>query len=115
LTHFISVDILMPRLDKGAQKIQSELKDQPLVLARLMGARDLVYHNLGLYKNARSLLEEALTIRENTLGAESKEVAESLEDLGNNYLSEGDHEKARKHLERLLELKKKSSAPNTPL
>ncbi|MGD9347071.1 MAG: tetratricopeptide repeat protein, partial [Candidatus Aminicenantes bacterium] len=98
-------------LDKGAQKINRELESQPLVQARLMNTMGLVYHNLGLYGDARSLLEESLAIRESALGAESKEVAKSLEDLGNNYLSEGDHEKARQYLERSLELRKKIFGP----
>jgi hypothetical protein len=66
-------------LDKGAEKINKELDEQPLVKARLMDTIGNVYHKLGLYKEARSFLEEGLAIREEVLGPETEEVADSLE------------------------------------
>jgi len=48
-------------LDAGADKINRELEGQPLVRARLMNTMGEVYHSLGLYNDAQSLIEEGLT------------------------------------------------------
>lgn len=68
-------------LDKGVQKIEQDLADQPLVQARLMNVMGVVYRSLGLSKQARSLLEGALEKRRQVLGNEHLDVAESLNNL----------------------------------
>ncbi len=50
-------------LDEGAGKIREELAGEPLLKARLMDTMGNVYLNLGLYEQARPLLEEALETR----------------------------------------------------
>ncbi len=69
-------------LDQGAARIESELKDQPEVQATLMDTIGMVYRGLGLYDSAIPLLEKSLTLRRETLGNESVETAQSLNDLG---------------------------------
>ncbi len=60
-------------LDRGAEKIERELGDQPEVRASLLDAIGVVYRNLGLYDDAAPLLEQALETREATLTAEHPE------------------------------------------
>ena len=77
-------------LDKGADKIDRELKDEPLVRARLMNTMGEVYHSLGLYNDAQALLEKGLAIREQSLDPVDPAVAESLTALGNLYWRKSD-------------------------
>ena len=101
-------------LDTGADKINRELKGQPLVRARLMNTIGEVYHSLGLYNDAQSLLEDGLSIREKSLGPDDPTVAESLSSLGNNFWRKGDFEKARSLHERALEIRKESFGHEHP-
>ena len=49
-------------LDKGAQKIQGELGDRPVIKAEMMRTIGGVYSSLGLYKQAQPLLEKSLAV-----------------------------------------------------
>ena len=98
-------------LDKGADKIDRELKGQPLVRARLMNTIGEVYHSLGLYNDAQALLEKGLAIREQSLDPVDPAVAESLTALGNLFWRKGDYERARSLHERALEIRKEVFGP----
>jgi tetratricopeptide (TPR) repeat protein len=69
-------------LDRGAERIDKGLNEQPLVQARLMDTIGQMYQSLGLYQQAGPLLENALRIRRSELGDEHLEVADSLAHLG---------------------------------
>ncbi len=69
-------------LDKGAERIERELKDQPDVQATLMDTIGLVYRGLGFYDSAAPLLEKSLSLRRELFGGEHLDVAKSLNDLG---------------------------------
>jgi non-specific serine/threonine protein kinase/serine/threonine-protein kinase len=49
-------------LDRGAEKIDKELNGQPLVKTQMMSTIGSVYTALGLYPQAQSLLEKAVSI-----------------------------------------------------
>ncbi|HEX3552687.1 MAG TPA: serine/threonine-protein kinase [Thermoanaerobaculia bacterium] len=68
-------------LDRGAERIRHELRDQPASRARLLDTIGLIDHKLGLYGQARPLLEEAVAIRRRLPGA-AVELAASLQHLG---------------------------------
>jgi non-specific serine/threonine protein kinase/serine/threonine-protein kinase len=55
-------------LDKGAAQIQLELQDQPEVQAPLMETIGAVYTNLGLYRTAEPLLQQAVVTAQQALG-----------------------------------------------
>ncbi|MGZ8993198.1 MAG: tetratricopeptide repeat protein [Burkholderiaceae bacterium] len=69
-------------LDKGAERVERELGDQPEVQATLLNTIGAAYRSLGLYDKAVPLLEKSLAIRRQALGNGSLEVAQSLYDLG---------------------------------
>jgi len=69
-------------LDQGAEKVVRDLKDQPLLQAKLMDAIGGLYLNLGAYDRAQQSLENALKLRRQTPGASQIDVAESLHHLG---------------------------------
>ncbi len=65
-------------LDRGAGRVREELRDQPLVQARLLDTIGSVYWELGLEEEAAGLVEEAIRIREGQPGGETVELAGSL-------------------------------------
>ncbi|MGD2152227.1 MAG: serine/threonine-protein kinase [Gemmatimonadales bacterium] len=89
-------------LDRGAERIETELADQPLVQARLMGTMGEVYRALGLYEPAAPLLERAVTLAGATLGDEDVQVASYLLGLGTLYRAQGRFDEADSVLQRSL-------------
>jgi serine/threonine protein kinase/tetratricopeptide (TPR) repeat protein len=64
-------------LDRGTRRIDTELRDQPVIRARLMHIMGVVYGNLGVYAEAIALLEQALATRQKLYGLKHLEVAET--------------------------------------
>ena len=98
-------------LDAGAEKIDRELEDEPLVRGRLMNTIGEVYTSLGLYNDALPLLEKGLAVREQALNPNDTAVAESLENLGNLFWRKGDYEKAQSLHERALTIREEAYGP----
>lgn len=69
-------------LRRGAIRLRTQLRGQPLVRARLLDTLGGVYTDLGLFDEARPLLLEALAIRERLRGSGHPEVAATLVRLG---------------------------------
>ncbi len=69
-------------LRRGSQRLERELRDQPLLRARLLDTLGAIDTELGLYDDARPLLTEALTLRERLRGSRDPEVADTLARLG---------------------------------
>ncbi|CAM2070703.1 Non-specific serine/threonine protein kinase [Sulfidibacter corallicola] len=72
-------------LDKGAERIANDLKDQPRARANLLSAMGRAYAGLGLYHEAQPLLEIALEDRRKAFGLDSLELARAYYDVGNAY------------------------------
>jgi len=94
-------------LERGAEKIEHELVDEPLVKARLMAAIGNTYAALGLYDEAEAGLEAALSSREDLLGADHPDVATTLDDLAWVYGSWGKFEQADELLVRALDIRER--------
>jgi tetratricopeptide (TPR) repeat protein len=69
-------------LDSGARRIEFELQDQPAIRATLMDTMGTVYKSLGLYDDARTLLERGLATRRTLFGDRNLEVARSEANIG---------------------------------
>jgi serine/threonine protein kinase len=70
-------------LDAGAERIETELKDQPAVQMRLLGTIGRVYDwGLGRQDRAEPLLKRSLQLGESLYGPESLEVADALNAVG---------------------------------
>ena len=78
-------------LDMGANRIRSELNDQPVVQASLMNAIGGVFLGLDALDESEAMLLEGLAIREKEFAANSPQVAESLMNLGRLYYLKGDY------------------------
>lgn len=69
-------------LDRGAARIEAQLRQQPQIQATLMDTLGTVYMGLGLYKPAQPLLQAAMTIRQSLPLDERSDLALSLSHLG---------------------------------
>ncbi|HEX3552187.1 MAG TPA: tetratricopeptide repeat protein [Thermoanaerobaculia bacterium] len=67
-------------LRRGTGRLATELKDQPLLRARLLDTLGGIHTDLGLFDEARPLLQEALAIRRRS--GRPLEIAETLVRLG---------------------------------
>src|SRR5882724_6793631 len=101
-------------LDRGATAVQRKLREQPGSQARLMDAIGQTYLKLGLYDQARPLLEKAVEIREKQAprGGDPP-LAASLEHLG--ALDQAQHRPAAEPLfQRALAIEERTLGPNAP-
>ena len=69
-------------LDRGAERIDQELDDEPEVQAQLMDTMGLVYRSLGLYPDARGLIQQAYEVRRRTLGARIRRRSQACRTSG---------------------------------
>ena len=81
-------------LDRGADRVQTELSSEPEVQAALMNTMGNVYANLGLYDSAQPLLDAALPKSEAAYGRRSTKVARILFGLGELARLRGDFDGA---------------------
>ena len=78
-------------LDSGAERVRTELADQPIEQARMMQTIADTYHALSLYEPALELTEQAYDIRLRELGPDHVETLQSMRGRGLlGYLSGGD-------------------------
>jgi non-specific serine/threonine protein kinase/serine/threonine-protein kinase len=94
-------------LDRGAQRIERELTEEPEVRASLMDTMGVVYARLGLYPEALPLLRGALAERLRLAGDEHELVAESRNHLGSALLESADYEGAERELRAALEVRRR--------
>jgi eukaryotic-like serine/threonine-protein kinase len=94
-------------LDKGAEKIDGELQDQPEAQAMMMQTIGEVYISLGLFDSAIPLLERALKIRQEIFGNEDLTVAQSLNNLGVAKYRKADYGEAESLLREALRIRRK--------
>ncbi len=81
-------------LDKGAARIQTDLRGQPAVQATLMSTMGSAYHSLGSYKNARTLKDRALALQRQVYGPGSLEAAGGLASLAETMSSQAEYKEA---------------------
>jgi non-specific serine/threonine protein kinase/serine/threonine-protein kinase len=89
-------------LDRGVQRVTTELADQPVVQAQLMNTLGSGYRNLGLFDQAAPLLERSLRLRENHLGDDDAAVGDSCVSLGWLEYWKADYPEARALFQRAV-------------
>ncbi len=99
-------------LAAGAQRVERELAGEPEVQASLRLAIGSVERDLGLYDEARPLLEKALAERRRLFGEEHLATAEALYELGNldRYLDK--LEEGHRYLETALRIRERELGAN---
>jgi tetratricopeptide (TPR) repeat protein len=81
-------------LDRGAQQIRSELRDEPLVRAQLLNTMGVAYSGLGLYAPALELTGEAREERRRRLGPGHLDTLRSAIAHANVLAQSGDYARA---------------------
>jgi tetratricopeptide (TPR) repeat protein/tRNA A-37 threonylcarbamoyl transferase component Bud32 len=90
-------------LDEGADRIESGMAGAPLARAELLETLGSAYKWLNEHERAEALVAEAVALQEE-LAAGSRDHAVAVASLGGVALSRGDHEAARAHFQRALDL-----------
>jgi serine/threonine protein kinase len=99
-------------LQRGADRIDEELADQPLTRARLLMTIGSVYYGMGLYTEAASFVEQALDLRRAEHGEEHPEVAESTSILGLYHRKLNLYDRGEDLLLQALELNERLHGPD---
>ncbi len=94
-------------LDAGAERLQSELADQPDAHAEILTVLGRLYRRYGEYAKAERFSEQALQIGAALFGPEHERLAETLNDLGALQTDTGDYVRAQKNLEHALAIRRK--------
>jgi tetratricopeptide (TPR) repeat protein len=99
-------------LDKGATRVDHELAAQPAIQATLMDTLGTVYTGLGLYRQARPLLDRAVATRRSLDGTEPLALSDSLNHLGDVLLIQANYAPAEKAYQEAIRIE--SAKPNDP-
>ncbi len=101
-------------LDSGAERIRTELADQPLLQARLMHVMGTVYRSLGRFDSAAELLTEASEIRGREAPGNELETLASVEMLGRTFFDQGRFEEAERLYLEVLAGRTEALGPRDP-
>ena len=102
-------------LERGAERIRTELAEEPLLQARLLESMGRAYMNLGLYAEASPLLKQSLTARRAELGEDHLDTASSLDSVGVLYSRQGRYDAAETELRRALQIRESALGDSDPL
>lgn len=101
-------------LDRGAQRIDSELASQPGVRASLLETIAEAYRSLGFFDQAQALGQRSFDLDRKTFGAGSEEGAKAQELLAELARDKGQYGKAEPLLASLIAGKRKSLGETSP-
>jgi len=97
---------VLQTLDAAAERLETELRDEPEVRADLHTTIGNTYAALGRYAEAETHLSEALTIRQSVLGPRNASVVESLSALAVVKYSQADFPAAEEFARRALQMRR---------
>jgi serine/threonine protein kinase/Tfp pilus assembly protein PilF len=98
-------------LDKASTRIDSGLRNDPLLQASMMHIMGDVYDSLGLFQQADSLVSRAWSIRRKMLGERKQETLQSAELLATIYDDESKYPEAEKLYRETLAARRASLGP----
>ncbi|HEY7501766.1 MAG TPA: serine/threonine-protein kinase [Vicinamibacterales bacterium] len=101
-------------LERGAQRVETELAGQPDVQADMMLLLGRIYRELGEYDSAQRLLERALALRTAASGREHEQIPDAMSELARLWLDKGKPEEAERLQREALALRRNSRGPATP-
>ena len=94
-------------LERGAERLETELADQPEVQAEMLYVIGEVYWKLGLFDRSRALAERALALRRSHFGPEHPEIALSLAQLGTLARNQGHLDESEQYHRESLMMRQK--------
>lgn len=89
-------------LDRGAAKVEAEMKGEPIAQAKLLRTLGMVYYGLGLHDQAGTLLERSVELHQQSLGEGDPATQDAMTDLGVVRWSQGRLDEAEALLRALL-------------
>ena len=101
-------------LDRGADRIRTELAAEPLVQARMMFTIGSVYRKLGLFGQSQPLLEQAVAISESRLPPDAPQVEEGIIELARLAQQQGRFAQAESLYRRSLATRERTLGPDHP-
>ena len=101
-------------VDRAAKDVLDQMQDQPEVQAGMLDAVGRIYESLGLYEDARPLLERSLELRLASGEPAGLELARAQNNLANLLWRTGEYERARDLYSQSLELKTELFGPDHP-
>ncbi len=99
-------------LDHAVADIDTQLVDQPRVRGRLLASMGNAYRQLGLYRESRPLLEEAVALEREALGPDDPRVARSHYVLAGLLRRLGEYDAAREHYQAALAIRERAQDPD---
>jgi eukaryotic-like serine/threonine-protein kinase len=94
-------------LDRGADRLQKELANDPVTQARLLQTMGRVYMGLGLYPKAEKLFEHMGDLRQETLGEEDPLTLEARQEQAYAILRVGRTDEAQQRYLALIEVRRR--------
>ena len=101
-------------LDRGARRIEGELKGQPEVKAQLLYTIGDIYDKLGLFDQAQPPLEESLRLRRGMRAGDDAAVAQGMRRIGAVLGSKGQYDEAEKLLREALAMQRRLNGKEHP-
>jgi serine/threonine-protein kinase len=98
-------------LDRGAERVRSNLGGGSRTRADLSEAIASIYSSLSMHDSAQSLLEESLTLREQVHGAASAEYANTVQALAQLAETKGDYATAESLARQALQTRRQLGEP----
>jgi serine/threonine protein kinase/tetratricopeptide (TPR) repeat protein len=104
-------------LERGSERLRTELADQPATRARLLETIGVVYRNLGLVEESEASLRQSLEERRRlaAAGAGTRELASALHELVTTLKDAGKFDEAEPLLEEAIGIMNASLEPGDPL
>ncbi|MEM7352002.1 MAG: serine/threonine-protein kinase [Acidobacteriota bacterium] len=93
-------------LDKGARDIEARLRQQPGLLGELLGTIGATYSKLGLYDEARPLLERSMTLTRESFRPDDPAVADASQRLADLHFALDDYNTAESLTRETLRLRR---------
>ena len=101
-------------LDRGAERIDRELADQPEIRATLAATMGSVYRGLGLYARAEALMGSALEIQRELHGAGDPQALRLASTIGDMQTSQSRFEEAAAWLRETVAVQERVLGPEAP-
>ena len=93
-------------VDRGAERVATELAAQPEVQAEILAVLGRSYHRLGVDDRARELLEHAATLQRRHLGDRDLRLAQTLNWLATVLQTQAVYETAEDHFREALRIRR---------
>ena len=101
-------------LDKASKEIDTGLRNDPELQAKMMYTMAVTYGGLGLDSRAQPLLERAVEIQQRVLGRGNPDTLRSMNDLARVLSNEGHYAEAEKLQRQTLDIQRQVLGPRNP-